>query len=594
MVSAHSSPRLANKSLCPMNQNAAHVRQRIKRPSSRDSSSSSNMLPLGGDGELHDPSYTASLQSLKAQMEHQSPAWASLSSAPSRRRQPSGFSSHRRGSLNLSILDVDDQDGLSSSGDKSDAEERLVDPRRQLRRPSSASRFAAATTASSTSGASTSTRRGDFGGTWDYGSSGWSTSVSTPSSRPTSPRLVEFDPAAAAAAAAKESRRPSGSLRRAISKKHSKGAFGGASDGPSFVAVHNTINDWRGGFTGIVDVEASRSRRPSTDSVGYATPSVWISRPSSPVSLASVDPRSVTRAQSPPSADQTAAAAAAAASKPSKRRGSEGCATSTCHTNVADHARRLSTFAHDTLLRKGRSESDPLPSSVGENEARDGAGPGSLAAAATTSTSTISRATHSDEAVDSHHAFGVTALPTASTMGPTAAPAARPSMRVAEKPRNELLTPLDEDGAYGAGGFFAPFAGVAEEDEETQRPRRSGSWRAREQDRQRERACSHRLPLLGRRPSPRHVSMAGQEEATESSLNSAAAAVDTEDAMGASGVADKQAGAATIGDHLERDLRAMRRKMQHIGLGVRLKAMRAERSIKQRWTPKTAGNADSD
>lgn len=446
-------------------------------------------------------------------MEQQSPAWASLrtpksssASSSQRRRIASGFSSQGRDSLNLRVLDVDHQDTTWS--DDSDTEEflspsPLCSSERHRRSTNGllASTLAYSSTTTSSQGLS-------------YDNSGWSTGTSTPSSRPTSPKTTDFE------TGLRESRlhAKNGSLRPAISKRPPK-----ESSPPSSLGAANFIGDWRGGFTGIVDVEASRSRRASTDSQALTAASVWISHPSSPVS-------SISAGDGPSPLE-----AARSSSRSTKRRSTEGSVRGGIFSSTCDRSRKLPNyFAQDTLLRKCRSESDPSPK-----------------------TSDIALWSQED-----NQTKRVSALAAAQTTSATAALSA-PSLVTwgLGQTRHDVLTPLDENGGY-CGEFLEPLNSIAEPSGE----RKRAETKVEKQDRK----CSARLPLLRRRLSLQYLIALGRR----SSLGRAD-----------DGARHKS---SDLGDHIDHDLRAMRRKMQHISLGVRLNAMRAERFIKQRWALRKA------
>lgn len=465
-----------------------------KRLSGLDSTPSSSILPVDSNGEFHDPGYTASLRNLKLQIEQQSSAAADRFYPPKQRS--SDYQTFRRRSLQHSMLDQEDEcidhdrhaAESSSSFGFGDSDENLnIQPLRLHRGSSSlrqASRYPTPNSLCQTVGEQ---RRSI---------SSWSHSTPEASSS----RLV------GGSAGDSALQRNNGSLRRAKSKRT-----------PQASPRISAIDDWRTGFTGIVDIEASKSRRASADLSGISTPILQLSRPSSPASS------SITTS----SRDVTCPFGSNLVPLSSKRRSSEGSARFGLITSGDEHSRRLANF-QDTLLRKGRSESDPSPPQRGHGDASPPA----------------------DERDVGYSAETV------------AAKAPRLPARM-EKTPGDLLTPLDENGGY-RGEFFAPLDPLMEQS--------FGQATRETAADQEERQKSPRLPLLGRRPSPVEYHI------TRSSVAQAG---------------DKPSRVQSpLADSFERDLRSMRRKMQNISLGVRIKAMRAEKSVKKRWSTAIGGDGE--
>ncbi|PWN28493.1 hypothetical protein BDZ90DRAFT_226592 [Jaminaea rosea] len=277
---------------------------------------------------------------------------------------------------------------------------------------------------------------------------------------------------------------------------------------PISSATVNPLDDWGSSFTGLVDVQReSRSRRNSVEPV--ASDAVWISRPSSPAS-------STVSGRTGGGMDVEVAGPSAGVGT-SRRRSSDG-------SNRPGSSRRVANFAQETL-KKARSESDPAP-------AKRGAMPSA-----------------NDDDEGGYQPIPTAAGPTSHRLSPILSTSVEgEGARRRSAHHDNPLTPLDENGGYLTMTSALYGNNVNERLEPP----------AQREERER----SHRLPLLGRRPSPVHQSLGGGDQ--EHVKDKPAVKTSTE-AM---------------------DIDALRRKMQSIGLGMKFKTMR----IKKRWADAAAHN----
>ncbi|CAO1624888.1 unnamed protein product [Jaminaea pallidilutea] len=535
MVSGTSSPVFAHVHLHPGSSTSSqHGSTNIRRPpasgsaSASASASPSSSSLLGVDGELHDPGYSASLQDLRSQMEQSSflgIAASSSGSSPLHRRAT--FQSGRRRSSLLSsqfgqadAADHDDDDDLSAASDE-EGEVKLT--KEQADRVSPKTSLQAV---HSLPQRETRSRKGN-------GLSGL------------------------------QSR--SNSLRSSLRSSQ-------ASAAPHTFTGHSDI--WQNGFTGLVDVQRDASRRDSDESANQGSGS----RPASPLSSSS-SANQIARRSSTSSGVQRSGAllSDSEGNNQGKRRSSDG---SVRHgLKDSQGARRFSNFAQETLLRKARSESDPAPLSRVPNGKLTGVDQSRRASAPQDEVETQQNSIRGTHRLSPILSTGSAEQRAAHAQPLRLAGSSFSGGGFDRQPADALLTPLDEDGGYRdfAAAAAAVSSSASAKPARKQQSEQQGQ-RSKANDREQDR--SPRSARLGRRPSSkaRIFSTKGGGRGGGGNGANDEDEGDSEEADSSLPVSMGRNRSNSSSSHT--DLDAVRRKLQYIGLGVRIKAMRAERKIK--------------
>lgn len=344
-----------------------------------------------------------------------------------------------------------------------------------------------------------------------------------------------------------------------------------ASAAPHTFTGHSDI--WQNGFTGLVDVQRDASRRDSDESANNGSGS----RPASPLSSSSSAIQIARRSSTSSSVQRSGALLSdSEGNNQGKRRSSDG---SVRHgLKGSQGARRFSNFAQETLLRKARSESDPAPLSRVPNGKLTGVDQSRRASAPQDQVETQQNSVHG-----THRLSPILSTGSAEQRAARAQP-----LRLAgssfsggggfdRQPADALLTPLDEDGGYRDFAATAASSSVSAKPARKQQSQQQGQRskaNGREQDR------SPRSTPLGRRPSSkgRIFSTKGGGGGGGGSGASDEDDGDFKEANSSLPVSMNRNRSNSSSSHP--DLDAVRRKLQYIGLGVRIKAMRAERKIK--------------
>ncbi|PWN21326.1 hypothetical protein BCV69DRAFT_282063 [Microstroma glucosiphilum] len=622
MLSGRSSPVLGQLNLHPHNSSAAKRRGNPGMSSAaRRQSLTSSEAMLGADGELHDPGYHDSLRTLRAQIEAGSSAnssssslqrRATINSVKSRRSSlanshvPNFLTESRNGSQGQ-VQGLADQDDSSSEEELDEDDSSILNEHRRKNSSSgisspflSSSTFATSSAFTSPHSAGTPRRRAltsssaSSNNQKDRKQSGSAASSLRKGSVGETEELVYEAPPLPAS----NVKRQGSSLRSSFSAVSISRDRSGSAQQPS---SDRGVQDWQGGFTSLVDLQRTASREGGSSTEGEPARSHSIAEPAGPWRRPSHSSLrgSVESSNNLLSGDL--------------RRSSGTKARSSSDGSTRGHGgKRVSDIAASTgvALRQNRSESDPTRSHVGSRErSRSEADSMSFFAAGYRPVAATAKSAngHGEGAEESHSSSA--RLWASSGQHHRGSFASNDPLARVEEREGSPDVPFAIQSAVATQRLQS--AALGKVDDEATRQERI------------EREKSPRLPFLGRRPSPVAivVDQPGISGVEEEPLRSNLLPLPWISSRGANGLLESSdeeisfnsvaapspfstisiprpgIGVKSPSSNSGRSdavplSEGVRRKMQRLGLGMRFKALQAEKRIKKTFSNGSEGKQE--